>query len=146
MWSPLCAVLSHSVVSDSLRPYGLQPARLLCPWGFSKQEYWSEQLFPSPGDLPNPGIEPSSPTLQADSLPSEPPGKPQWSPLAIRFNQSQQFLNNLYLYTNTGTLKEEVGNSVCSTIKNKSWSFHLKMFQLPFASFPSILQTIPLLS
>ena len=33
--------------------------------------------FPSPGDLPNPGIEPGSPTLQADSLPSEPPGKPR---------------------------------------------------------------------
>ena len=43
--------------------------------GFSRQEYWSGLPFPSPGDLPNPGIEPSSPTLQADALPSEPPGK-----------------------------------------------------------------------
>ena len=43
---------------------------------FSRQEYWCGLLFPSPGDLPNPGIEPTSPTLQADSLPSEPPGKP----------------------------------------------------------------------
>ena len=42
---------------------------------FSRQEYWSGQLFPSPGDLPNPGTEPRSPTLQADALPSEPPGK-----------------------------------------------------------------------
>ena len=42
---------------------------------FSRQEYWSGLPFPSPGDLPNPGIEPRSPTLQADSLSSEPPGK-----------------------------------------------------------------------
>ena len=44
--------------------------------GFSRQEYWSGLAFPSPGELPNPGIEPGSPTLQADALPSEPPGKP----------------------------------------------------------------------
>ena len=42
---------------------------------FSRQEYWSGLPFPSPGDLPDPGIEPRSPTLQADALPSEPPGK-----------------------------------------------------------------------
>ena len=44
--------------------------------GFSRQEYWSGLPFPSPGDLPNPGLELRSPALQADSLPSEPPGKP----------------------------------------------------------------------
>ena len=43
---------------------------------FSGQEYWSGLPFPSPGDLPNPGIKPRSPALQADSLPSELPGKP----------------------------------------------------------------------
>ena len=43
--------------------------------GFSRQEYWSGLPFPSPGDLPDPGIEPRSPTLQADALTSEPPGK-----------------------------------------------------------------------
>ena len=42
---------------------------------FFRQEYWSGLPFPSPGDLPNPGIEPGPPTLQADALPSEPPGK-----------------------------------------------------------------------
>ena len=41
--------------------------------GFSREKYWSGLLFPSPGDLPNPGIEPRSPTLQADSLPAELP-------------------------------------------------------------------------
>ena len=45
--------------------------------GFSRQEYWSGLPFLSPGDLPNLGIGPRSPSLQADSLPSEPPGKPQ---------------------------------------------------------------------
>ena len=44
--------------------------------GFSRQEYWSRLPFPSPGDLPNPGIEPRSPALQADALTSEPPGNP----------------------------------------------------------------------
>ena len=44
--------------------------------GFSRQECWSGLPFPSPGDLPDPGIKPRSPALQADALPSEPPGKP----------------------------------------------------------------------
>ena len=44
--------------------------------GFSRQEYWSGLPFPSPGDLPDPGIEPRSPALQADALTSEPRGKP----------------------------------------------------------------------
>ena len=47
------------------------------PMGFSRQEYWSGLPFPSPGDLPNPGIEPRCPTLEADALTSEPPGKPR---------------------------------------------------------------------
>ena len=67
-------MLSHSVsiLSDSLRPHGLQPARLLCPWGFSRQEYWSG--LPCP---PSRGSsQPRSPAQQGDSLPSEPSGKP----------------------------------------------------------------------
>ena len=56
------------------------PARLLCSWGFSRQEYWSGLPFPAPGDLPNPGIASRSPALWADSLPSEPPGEPNISP------------------------------------------------------------------
>ena len=47
--------------------------------GFSRQECWSGLPFPSPRDLPDPGIEPRCPTLQADALPSEPPGKPGFS-------------------------------------------------------------------
>ena len=65
-------MLSRSVVSNSLRPHVLQPTRLLCPWRFSSQEYWSGLPFPYAGSLPHPGIEPRSPTLQADAL-IEPP-------------------------------------------------------------------------
>ena len=46
----------------------------------SRQKYWSGLPCPSPWDLPDPGTKPGSPTLQADSLPSEPPGKPQEPP------------------------------------------------------------------
>ena len=49
----------------------------LLSMGFSRQECWSGLPLPSPGDLPDPGIEPGSTALQIDSLPSEPPGKPQ---------------------------------------------------------------------
>ena len=52
--------------------------------GFSRQEYWSELPFPSPGDLPNPGIEPESPEFQADTLTSEPPGKPDSTKLVTK--------------------------------------------------------------
>ena len=61
-------MLSCLVISDSLWPHRLQPARLLCPWGFSRQEYWSGFPCPPPGNLPDPGIEPRSPALQVDSF------------------------------------------------------------------------------
>ena len=59
-----------SVACDSVIPRAIQSVE------FSRPEYWSRWPFPSPGDLPNPGIKPRSPALQADSLPAEPPGKP----------------------------------------------------------------------
>ena len=74
----ICVVLHHSVVSNSLLLHGLQPTRLLCPWWFSRQEYWRGLPRPSPGNLPNPGIEPRSLALQVNSLPTEPPGKSTW--------------------------------------------------------------------
>ena len=46
---------------------------------FSRPEYWTGKPFPAPRDLPNPGIKPRSPELQADSLPAEPQGKPSLS-------------------------------------------------------------------
>ena len=68
----MSTVLSCSVVSDSLLAHGLQPARLLCPWEFSRQENWSVLPCPPAEDLPNLGIKPRSLTFQADSLQSEP--------------------------------------------------------------------------
>ena len=62
--------VSCSVVSDFLRPHTLFME-------FSRQEHWSGLPFPSPEDLPDPRIEPRSPALQMDSLPSEPPGSPE---------------------------------------------------------------------
>ena len=64
-----------SVVSNSLRPPWTVAYQAHPSMGFFKQEYWSRLPFPSPGDLPNPGIEPGSPVLQADALTSELPGK-----------------------------------------------------------------------
>ena len=58
--------------------------------GFSRQQYWSGLPFPSPGDLPNPGIEPTSPgspALQVDSLPTEPPKKPRGAYLLTTVNK-----------------------------------------------------------
>ena len=81
MWN-----LSTSDMRVRVRMKSLSRVRLfVTPWtvdhqappsmGFSRQEYWSGLPLPSPGDLPNPGIEPRSPALQADALTSEPPGK-----------------------------------------------------------------------
>ena len=72
--------------SERKKVQSLSPVRFFAiPWivayqipasmGFSRQEYWSGLAFPSPGDLPDPGIEPRSPALWADTFPSEPPGK-----------------------------------------------------------------------
>ena len=72
----LCDAISRSVVSDSLRPRGLQRTRLLCPWGFSRQEYWRALPCPPPGGLPDPGIYLGSPASQVNSSPAESPGKP----------------------------------------------------------------------
>ena len=65
-------------MSDSCDPINCSPpGTSVHGMGFSRQEYWSGLPFPSPGVLPDPGIKPRSPALQADSLLTEPPGKPQ---------------------------------------------------------------------
>ena len=80
-WLPFTNSLSHSFflmlwVHAQLCLTFCDPMGCSLPWtapltmGFSRQEYWSGLPFPSPGDLPNPGIKPRSPTLQADSLPT----------------------------------------------------------------------------
>ena len=87
--------VSHSVMSNSLQLHGLYLAHQ-APLSkeFSRQEYWSGLPFPSPGDLPSPGIKPRSPSLQADSLPSEPPRKPDSMNRQI-YNYLCTFLRNV---------------------------------------------------
>ena len=79
--------VSCSAMSDSAIPWTVARQALLS-MGFPRQEYWSGLPFPSPGDLPNPGIKPRSPALQADSFPFEPPGKPNIPSLKISFSES----------------------------------------------------------
>ena len=73
---------SHSCVQLFATPWTIQPVE------FSRPEYWSGKPFPSPGDLPNPGIEPRSPSLWADSLPPEPQGKPKGRRIRIKLPTS----------------------------------------------------------
>ena len=62
--------------------------------GFSRQDYWSGLPLPSPGDLPEPGVEPGSPALQTDSLPSEPPGK-TIAFLVVEFSKCNNVLSSV---------------------------------------------------
>ena len=73
-WLLTDALFSRSVLSDSATPR-TEARQAPLSMGFSRQEYWSGLPFPPPEDLPDPGIELGSAALQADSLPSEPPGK-----------------------------------------------------------------------
>ena len=76
-WTQLSDFHFHSVMSDSLQPHGLYVACQAPPsMGFSRQEYWSGLLFLPPGNLPHPGIEPTFPDLQVESLPLSHLGRP----------------------------------------------------------------------
>ena len=108
-----CCCLTASVVSDSVQPYGLQPARLLCPWGFSRQEYWSGLPCPPPGDLPDPGTKPRSPALQADSLPLSHQGSPV---VFIPFTKSLQ--RDYSSYSPMPLLWGIMGFQVAPVVKN----------------------------
>ena len=70
---PKCGVRVAQLCLTLCDPWTIQSVE------FSRPEYWSGEPFPSPGDLPNPGIEPRSPAWQADSLPAGPQGKPSIS-------------------------------------------------------------------
>ena len=71
-----CAELSHLVVSDSLLTPWTVAHQAPLSMGFSRQEDWSGLPFPPPGDLPDPGVEPVSPTLAGGFFSTEPPRKP----------------------------------------------------------------------
>ena len=76
-------LFSHSVMPNSAIPWAIARQTPLSV-GFPRQEYWNGLPFPSPEDLPDPGIKHATPALQVDSLPSEPPGKPFLSILTAK--------------------------------------------------------------
>ena len=93
--------------------HGILQARIL-EWvaiSFSRQEYWSGLPFPSPGDLPDPGIKPGSPALQADTLTSEPPGlgKPK------HLISSVQLLSRVRLFATPWTAALQVSLSITNS-------------------------------
>ena len=117
-WDVKSESVSHSVMADSLGPQGLQPARLLCPLEFSRQEYWSGLPFLPLGDLPDPGTEPGSLALQTDSLPSESWGKkPPY--LILYVENTKYFSKNM----RTNTLSKVVEET--SVYKNPMHFFTL---------------------
>ena len=85
-------------MSDSLQPHGLQPLRFPCPWGFSRQEYWSGLLFPSLDDLPHSGIELVSSALAGGFFflffTTKSPGKPEIGPLQHKNEKKKKKNNN----------------------------------------------------
>ena len=100
--------------------------------GFSRQEYWSGFPFPSPGDLPDPGIEPRSPVLQADALTSEPPGKPSTTGIPMLKHLVPPFTDLLAAATAAKSLQS--CPTLCDPIDGS-----------PLGSlFPGILQARPL--
>ena len=128
--NPSIIVLSCSVVSDSLHLHGLHPTRFLGPWGFSRQEYWSG--LPCPlfqGNLPNPRIKPRSPSLQADSLLSEPPRKPKDTGVGSLSLLQGNFLTqelNIAGYSLPAELPRKPTPPII-TVKNKiKFKFHIK--------------------
>ena len=84
------------LVSDVQQQTVVHQSRL--SMGFSRQEYWSGLPFPSPGVLPDPEVKPGSPALQVDSLPTEPPGKPQYNPGCMRYAW-RGFMNSMVNFT-----------------------------------------------
>ena len=80
---PTSGYITHTLVSDSVATWTVAHQASLS-MEFSRQEYWSVLPFPSPGDLPDRGSKPGSPALQADALPSEPPGKLLFSKVYIK--------------------------------------------------------------
>ena len=79
--------------------------------GFFRQEYWSRLPFPSPEGLPDPGIELGSPALQADSLPSEPPGKPRYGLICAKVNLLNYLFSSLVTWGRNRNLSISVSLS-----------------------------------
>ena len=96
--------------------------------GFSRQEYYSTLPFPSPGDLPQQGMEPRSPALQADALPSEPPGKPHF-PEGMPF---KTFM--IWVFQNISSMRSSLGLWLWGLVTN--WKISNKKFLPLVKAFP----------
>ena len=115
-------------MSNSVRPHGLQPARLLCPW-ISQARILEWVAITFPGDLPNPGIESRSPALQMHSLPSEPPGKPpNWCCFLFKYleeNTSEVNCAQRLPHVNVGNYGLDLLNIELVRFQKFSSCFHL---------------------
>ena len=128
-----------------LLSHGLQPANLLCPWGFSRQGQGSGLPYPPPGDLPNPGIELRSPALQVETLSSEPSGNLYYKNFIITFSSSWS-LSHVQLFATPWTAAHQASLSITNsrsllTLMSVMPSNHLilcrPLLLLP-STFPSI--------
>ena len=91
---------------------------------FSRQEYWSGLPFVFPGDLTNPGMEPGSPELQADSLPSEPPGKTSLYLGQKKERKNVKLLSSVQLFMTPWTAACQVPLSMGFLKQNSGIGFH----------------------
>jgi len=100
--------------------------------GFSRQEYWSGVPFPSPGDLPKPGIEPSSPAFQLDALTSEPPGKPYISLYFVKNHRidirSEPPNANYYCWVIMMCWSKFIVYNKCTTLISQTMVFPVVMY------------------
>ena len=117
-WFPLKnAKHSHSVVPTRCHPMNHSPPGSSVH-GILQAEYWSGLPFPSPGNLPHPGIKPGSPTLEADSLLSEPQGSPDSAkPPLVSLSQSSRLLRNSYVRGYCFSWDEYFGNERMSLLQ-----------------------------
>ena len=108
---------------------------------FSRQEYSSGLSFPSPGDITNPGMEPGSSTLQADSLPSEPPGKPK------KCKMYHQLIEKYWLISkNTRWVLKRLKtmSKICSWIQLTPSTVEINTYYCEFAKYSKMLQNVSL--
>ena len=110
-----------SVMSNSFRPHGLQPARLLCPWNFSRQEYWSRLPFPPPEDLPNPGTERTPSPLAGGFLATSAAWEAHVSYIHAYLHKPAHFLNPAFCKSQTAKTFFSYKNSKVET--RADWNF-----------------------
>ena len=98
---------------------------------FPRQEYWSELPFPSSRDFPDPGVKLGSPTLQIDSLLSEPPGKPKLEAITLIWGVEKVLLLFINQDEDHENIKEKIINLAKDILKNK-WEKNVEFIQIKF--------------